>query len=79
MTRAALNDERPPHFPRQQNRPYENWTRQDLLQRAHQLDVHDRSSMTKSQLIDAVRNRWPGGPQNGRSRSAEVSAPCRGY
>ena len=36
--------------------PYPNWTRQDLLQRAHQLGIYGRSAMTKSQLIDALRN-----------------------
>ena len=35
---------------------YLSWTRQDLLQRAHQLGIYGRSAMTKSQLIDALRN-----------------------
>jgi hypothetical protein len=35
---------------------YPSWTRQDLLQRAHQLGIYGRSAMTKSQLIDALRN-----------------------
>jgi len=36
---------------------YPDWTRQDLLQRAHQLGIYGRSAMTRSQLIDALRNR----------------------
>ena len=36
--------------------PYPNWTRQDLLQRAHQLGIYGRSAMTRSQLIDALRD-----------------------
>ena len=36
--------------------PYPSWTRQDLLQRAHQLGIYGRSAMTKSQLIDALRD-----------------------
>lgn len=35
--------------------PYPSWTRQDLLQQAHQLSIYGRSAMTKSQLIDALR------------------------
>jgi hypothetical protein len=35
---------------------YPSWTRQDLLQRAHQLGIDGRSAMTRSQLIDALRD-----------------------
>ncbi|HEU5385287.1 MAG TPA: hypothetical protein VFV73_05240 [Streptosporangiaceae bacterium] len=35
---------------------YPSWTRQDLLQRAHQLGICGRSAMTRSQLIDALRD-----------------------
>ena len=35
---------------------YEDWTKDDLLERARELDVRGRSSMTKSELIDALRN-----------------------
>lgn len=38
------------------SRSYDHWTRQDLLQRAHQLGITGRSSMTKPQLIDALRS-----------------------
>jgi len=35
---------------------YEDWTKDDLLGRARELDVRGRSSMTKSELVDALRN-----------------------
>jgi hypothetical protein len=35
---------------------YEDWTKDDLLERARELDVRGRSSMTKSELVDALRN-----------------------
>ena len=37
--------------------PYEEWTRDELHDRARELDVHGRSSMTKSELIAALRKR----------------------
>ena len=35
---------------------YDQWSRDDLYQRARELNVMGRSSMTKSDLIDALRN-----------------------
>ena len=35
---------------------YDEWTVKDLRQRARELGVDGRSSMTKSQLVDALRN-----------------------
>ncbi len=35
---------------------YEDWTKDDLLDRARELDVPGRSGMTKSELIDALRH-----------------------
>ena len=37
--------------------PYEEWTKDDLYARAQELDVDGRSSMTKDELIDALRDR----------------------
>ncbi len=34
---------------------YEDWTKKDLLQRARELDIDGRSTMTKDELIDALR------------------------
>jgi hypothetical protein len=35
---------------------YEDWNVTDLRKRAADLDISGRSSMTKSQLVDALRN-----------------------
>lgn len=36
---------------------YDKWTKDDLYERAQELDVDGRSDMTKDELIDALRNR----------------------
>lgn len=35
---------------------YEDRTKDELLQRARELDIRGRSTMTKAELIDALRN-----------------------
>ena len=35
---------------------YEDWTKEDLRTRARELDIKGRSSMSKAQLVDALRN-----------------------
>jgi Rho termination factor, N-terminal domain len=35
---------------------YDDWSKKDLLQRARELGISGRSSMSKAQLIDALRN-----------------------
>jgi hypothetical protein len=35
---------------------YDEWTKEDLMKRARELDVEGRSSMSKSALISALRN-----------------------
>jgi hypothetical protein len=37
--------------------PYEEWTKEDLLERAKELDIAGRSEMDKEELIAALRNR----------------------
>jgi len=37
--------------------PYEEWTKDELHDRAKELDVEGRSTMTKDELIDALRGR----------------------
>lgn len=36
--------------------PYEDWTKDDLYERAKDLGIEGRSDMDKSELIDAIRN-----------------------
>ena len=35
---------------------YDDWTKDELLQRARKLGIRGRSSMSKAQLINALRN-----------------------
>jgi hypothetical protein len=35
---------------------YEDWSKDDLEQRAGELDIEGRSKMSKDELIDALRN-----------------------
>jgi hypothetical protein len=36
--------------------PYEEWTKDDLYERADELDIEGRSDMDKDELISALRN-----------------------
>ncbi len=38
-----------------ESEPYEQWTKDELYDRAKELDIDGRSSMTKDELIDALR------------------------
>jgi hypothetical protein len=38
------------------SKDYEDWTKKDLLERARQISIKGRSTMTKPQLISALRN-----------------------
>ena len=35
---------------------YDEWSKQDLLERAREIGIKGRSSMTKDQLVQALRN-----------------------
>jgi len=39
-----------------QSRPYEEWTVDELHERAAEIGIEGRSDMTKDQLIEALRN-----------------------
>lgn len=39
-----------------QSPPYEEWTVEELADRAAELDIDGRSKMNKDELIDALRN-----------------------
>lgn len=36
--------------------PYEEWTKEELYERAQELDIDGRSDMTKDELIEALRD-----------------------
>lgn len=36
--------------------PYEEWTKDELYDRAQELDIEGRSDMSKDELIEALRN-----------------------
>lgn len=36
--------------------PYEEWTKDELYERAQELDIDGRSEMTKDELIEALRD-----------------------
>ena len=36
--------------------PYEEWTKDELYERAQEIGIDGRSDMTKDELIDALRN-----------------------
>jgi hypothetical protein len=38
-----------------QSASYEDWTKQDLLRRAREIGIKGRSSMSKAQLVSALR------------------------
>lgn len=35
--------------------PYEDWSKEELYERAKEVDIEGRSDMTKDELIDALR------------------------
>ncbi len=39
-----------------QSPPYEEWTKDELYERAQEIDIDGRSDMSKDELIDALRN-----------------------
>lgn len=38
------------------NPPYEDWTKDDLYERAQEIGIDGRSDMTKDELIEALRS-----------------------
>ncbi|QDV05971.1 hypothetical protein Poly30_14740 [Planctomycetes bacterium Poly30] len=55
IANAQANDSMHPSSKGAQAPPYEEWTKDDLYERAQDLDVQRRSSMSKSELIQALR------------------------
>lgn len=57
IANAQANDSQHPSKKGGKAPPYEEWSKDDLYDRARELDVEGRSEMTKDDLITALRNR----------------------
>ncbi|SFD03670.1 DUF7218 family protein [Tropicimonas isoalkanivorans] len=57
IANAQANEDQEPSRKGGKAPPHEEWTKDDLYDRARELDISGRSDMTKSELIDALRNR----------------------
>lgn len=55
IANAQANDEMSPSKKGGKAPAYEEWTKDDLMERARELDIEGRSDMTKADLIDALR------------------------
>ena len=56
ISNAQANDDQHPSEKGGYAPSYEEWTKDELYDRAQELDVEGRSDMTKDELIDALRN-----------------------
>lgn len=56
IANAQANDNMSPSKKGGSSSRYEDWTKDDLYDRAQELDISGRSDMTKGELIDALRN-----------------------
>ncbi len=56
IANAQASDTRSPSRKGGKAKPYEDWTRDELYERARELDVEGRSRMDKAELISALRN-----------------------
>ncbi|WP_172299930.1 Rho termination factor N-terminal domain-containing protein [Pseudoruegeria sp. HB172150] len=55
ISNAKANDEMHPSRKGGKQPPYEDWTRDDLYDRAKEIGIKGRSGMTKKELITALR------------------------
>ena len=55
IANAQSNDDVSPSKKGGKAPPYEEWTKDELMERAQELDIEGRSDMTKDELIDALR------------------------
>tara|TARA_A100001391_G_scaffold192985_1_gene167733 strand:+ start:412 stop:678 length:267 start_codon:yes stop_codon:yes gene_type:complete len=55
IANAKANPDQHPSEKGGQSPPYEDWTKDDLYQRAQELDIDGRSNMNKADLIKALR------------------------
>jgi len=56
IANAQANDSQKPSSKGGKASPYEDWTKDELYERAQELDIDGRSDMTKGELIEALRN-----------------------
>ena len=56
IANAQANDSQHPSSKGGKTPSYDEWTRDELYQRARELDIDGRSSMSKDQLITALRD-----------------------
>lgn len=55
IANAKANDDMHPSKKGGKAPPYEDWTKDDLYDRAQELDIEGRFDMTKDELIEALR------------------------
>ncbi|AUR04693.1 Rho termination factor [Phaeobacter inhibens] len=56
IANAQANDNMAPSEKGGKAPPYEDWTKDDLTERARELEIEGRSTMNKDELIKALRN-----------------------
>lgn len=56
IANAKANPDQLPSKKGGESPPYEDWTKEELDDRAAELDIEGRSKMNKSELIDALRD-----------------------
>jgi hypothetical protein len=56
IANAQANDEQNPSKKGGKAAAYEDWTKEDLYERAQDIGIEGRSDMSKDELIDALRN-----------------------
>lgn len=57
IANAQASDDQQPGRKGGKQPPYEEWTRDDLYERAQELDIDGRSDMSKDELTEALRSR----------------------
>lgn len=57
IANAKANDDQHPSKKGGSQPSYGDWSKDDLYDRAQELDIEGRADMTKDALIDALRNR----------------------
>ncbi|SFS19475.1 DUF7218 family protein [Yoonia litorea] len=56
IANAQASDDQDPSKKGGKAKSYEDWTKDDLYERAQELDIEGRSDMDKDELIEALRN-----------------------